>query len=137
MVKNVLDEYNKVVEQYANQIKLNESIITSHKGLVGVRDKIVLWKTAWIVEIQWAALPKEAVLWLALAPLAIATFNELLKFLGASFAIPLDYGSVIGVSFVAGLVVFGVWCYTKLGTKRRDFEISAKQNLPTSYSSQK
>lgn len=44
MVKNVLDEYNKVVEQYANQIKLNESIITSHKDLAGVRDKIVLWK---------------------------------------------------------------------------------------------
>ena len=102
MVKNVLDEYNKVVEQYANQIKLNESIITSHKGLAGVRDKIVLWKTAWIVEIQWAALPKETVQWLALAPLAIATFNEPLKILGASFAIPLDYGSVIGVSLVAG-----------------------------------
>ncbi len=99
--------------------------------------KLCFGNTAWIVEIQWAALPKETVQWLALAPLAIATFNELLKFLGASFAIPLDYRSVIGVSLAAGLVVFGVWCYTKLGTKRRDFEISAKQNLPTSYSSQK
>ena len=89
--------------------------------------KLCFGNTAWIVEIQW----------LTLAPLAIAIFNELLKFSGASFAIPLDYGSVIGVSLAAGLVVFGVWCYTKLGMKRRDFEISAKQNLHTSYSSQK
>ena len=128
-IKNLYDKYFDDLHTAGNEIKLKSIVKTPRKGIKRkLRDNISFYKAAWQNAESWAGLPKAFVYWLALTPLAISTFNEFIGFLGISIAIPLDWGSIISVSIVAGLMVFGILAFTKMGLIKRSSEIGSLHN---------
>lgn len=126
--KEDADRYMEDMRKFTDTINLKKTISTERSGLAGMRDKVVFWRTAWSAGIQFAAIPKEALLWISLMPIAIANCNEAFKWLGWPIAIPLSWGTVTGLCFVLAVFVFGIFAYTRFGTTRRNYEIAALQN---------
>jgi len=132
MDKKKYKEYTDALEDACNGIELPKSVKTRRKGVSGIRDKLVFYKTAWGVAESWAALPKAFVFWLGLTPLAIANFNEFMKFIGSPIYLPIGYTSLISVVVVCVLMIFGFYSMTKIGLNRRSLELGGKQN-PTYF----
>ena len=121
-------EYMEELRKFTDTINLKKTIKTERKGMARFRDKIVFWRTAWSAGIQFAAIPKEAIMWISLMPLALANINEAFKWLGLPWYIPLSWGTLTGLTFVFLILIFGVFAFTRFGTRRRDYEIAALQN---------
>ena len=114
--------------EISNDMNIKYSTKTKRKKLLGLKDRVVFLKAAWGVAESWAGLPRAVIYWLALTPIAIANFNEFLKFTGASFAVPLGYGSMMAVGFVIGLMIFGYTAWRHLGIRKSTEELSNKQS---------
>ncbi len=124
------DEYYNRLFKASNQIqldKINKSPRTKKGGII---DKIVFYKSAFQQGMTWASFPNTLMHWIALMPLAIANVNEVFKVLGFPFAIPLDWGSMLGIGLLLGILIFGVLSYTRISLNRRQGEIGGLQSSP-------
>ena len=125
-MKNRYDDYFNKLHKAGNEIKLNKITKTPRKGIKRkFRDNITFYKAAWQNAESWAGMPKALVYWLALTPLAIESFNSFMGLFGLSFSIPIDWGSVLAVLLIIGIMLFGILAWTKMGLIKRSSEIGA------------
>jgi hypothetical protein len=88
----------------------------------------LLYKMFWGEAESWISLPKAILYFLALTPLAIASFNGAMDMLRVPFNIQLGYGSLL-TFLVIGLVgMFGLIANRNLGLRKGHNALTIKQN---------
>ena len=127
-VSKIHTEFCQRIEKTSKTMNTKRGIKSPRKGWGRIRDHLIFFKNAFSQAETWAGLPRAGVYWLALTPIAIANFNEFLRFLGCPLTIPLAYGSVLAVGFVIGLVIFGFLAWTHLGLRKGQSELGSKSD---------
>ena len=127
-MSKIHEEFCARVEETSKTMNVRRGIKSPRKGLGRVRDYLLFAKNAFTQAESWAGFPKAVVYWLALTPIAIATFNEFLAFSNVSWAIPLSSGSLLAVGFVVGLMIFGFLAWTHFGLRKGQSELGGKQD---------
>jgi len=127
-MKDRYQNFCKLVKHSANSIDLKHSVKRKRKGIGGFIDTAVFFKSSFLQAEGWAKLPYALVFWLSLTPLAITNANLFLNYFGIDFQIPLDWGSIMAIILVIGLMIFGILAHTKFGTVKSQLELTNRQN---------
>ena len=125
-MSKIHEEFCSRVEEISKKMSVKRGIKSPRKGVGRVRDYLIFFKNAFAQAESWAGLPKAVVFWLSLTPIAIANFNELLKFTNFPLQVPLSYGSMIAIGLVIGLMAFGFLAWTHFGLRKGQSELGAK-----------
>jgi hypothetical protein len=126
--KNEFEDFYTKLHNVGDNIVLHDISRSQRKGIRKVLDKAVFYKSAFANAQSWAALPNALLQWISLTPFAIANFNEVLKFLGCPYFVPLSWGSMLAVGFIVSLLGFGVFTWKKTGIVRRTAELGSLQD---------
>jgi len=120
------DKYSKQMEKSTDCISLKEAIKTKRKGKAGIRDKLVFGRMSWTESLAYVSIIQSVVIFTALIPDAVVTFNEFLFWLGIPIRFPVNISSVAAVAFIVVVFIFGIIAIRYFGTSRRGAEVTGK-----------
>jgi len=121
------DKFQRGIEQATNEINQRNSIKTMRTGLGGIRDKIAFLKVAITFAYAYVAIIQSLVIFLGITPQAIENINGFMLTLGIRYQFPVNISSIVAVSIIIGLFVFGVLSMLFLGLYKREQEVTSMQ----------
>jgi len=128
MEKNFYDEYMKGIEQATNEINQRISARTKRKGSIGFRDKLVFVKVAIFFAYGYISIIQTMIIFLGITPQAIENINGFFVTVGIPIQLPVDISSVIAISIIVVLFIFGIFAMLFFGLYKREHEIATMQS---------
>jgi len=125
------EEFSKDVEDATNKISLKQSSTTARKGRSKLRDRLIFGKVAWQESLSFVGILQTIIIFVALIPQAVITMNGMFVWLGINYQFPVNTASVVVVSFIAFIFLFGFIAVRYIGTITSAAEIGAKMSPGT------
>jgi len=125
---DVYKTYRDGIENATNMINQRIGAKTKRRGIKGLRDRISFFKFSLTVAYTYIATIQTVIILLGITPQAIENINIFMGTLGIGFRFPVDLSSIIAVSVVIGLFVFGVLAILFFGLYKREQEIGVMQS---------
>jgi len=117
------DEYMKEMRKYVDAVNMKKALHVNRKGLGGIRDRFVNFKSYWTETQSYYSFAQALFLLTALVPTAILNINNALSFLGLEFDIPVGLTSFFVMVAAVGFFFFGFLSYKKFKLVKRFLEI--------------
>lgn len=123
-----MEEFTSLIDQ-KRSLKTTVKVKSPwKKTLSKLRHGCLLYKIFWSEAESWISLPKAILYFLALTPLALATFNGAMEMFNIPLIIPLGYGTLITFFAVALVGMFGRIANRNFGLRKGHNALAIKQN---------
>ena len=73
-----------------DSIQLKKAVSTKRRGKAGFRDKFVFGRTSWVEALSYISVIQSVVIFTALIPTAVVTFNEFLVWMRLPIQFPVN-----------------------------------------------
>jgi hypothetical protein len=129
----LFEKYSKELEDITKELPLKQAIKSKRKGIINMLiDKLVMSRFFWQEAFGFLAILQTIVIFTALVPQSVYTINDFLSWLHIPFALPVGFSSVITISFIIFIFIFGYVTVRLMKTTTISAEYGAKTS-PSLY----
>jgi hypothetical protein len=126
------EDYANIIDDYTSKINLCRATKdSSSKGATAIVSRIVFSKAIWQEALTYFSILQAIIIFTALIPTAIDNVNSVFLLLNIPIQFPVHLSSLIALSFIVFLFIFGYVGYRKLRTPAIAQGYGSKNNSAT------